>query len=196
MIGDDVGPQIRERMCTIDLNYVSRSTGRSLAQLRDQTGHYETQNLVKEYGIFFDDGRVLNLRNAKHYNGVTGIYFIYNAERTVQYPFRESSLIYIGMSEKKTNSIGSRLQEHLEGTSGNEGLVSYRKVNDLFFTVLNSQLFKASWGLGIEALESYFILDFVYKYGVYPICNNKSGYDVLTSDRLVRFSIDWKFFEK
>lgn len=100
------------------------------------------------------------------------------------------------MSEKRTNSIGSRLQEHLEGKSGNEGLISYRKVNDLLVTVLNSQLFKSSWTLGIEALESYFILDFVAKYGVYPICNNKSGYDILETNMQVHFSIDWAFFER
>lgn len=151
---------------------------------------------MNEYRIFFDEERSLNLRNSKHYKGVTGLYFIYNTKLTVRYPFRESNLIYIGMSEKRTNSIGSRLQEHLEGKSGNEGLISYRKVNDLLVTVLNSQLFKSSWTLGIEALESYFILDFVAKYGVYPICNNKSGYDILETNMQVHFSIDWAFFER
>jgi len=100
------------------------------------------------------------------------------------------------MSEKRTNSISSRLQGHLEGKTGNEGLISYGKANDLRVTVLNSQMFQSVWKLGVEALESYFILDFVKKYGVYPICNNKSGYEILETVQTERFSIVWSFFEK
>ena len=37
------------------------------------------------------------------------------------------------MSEKKTNSIGSRLTGHFEGKSKNLGLVNYRKVGQLNF---------------------------------------------------------------
>lgn len=100
------------------------------------------------------------------------------------------------MSEKQTNSIGSRLQGHLEGKSGNEGLTSYGKVNELRVTVLNSQMFKSIWKHNIESLESYFILDFVTNYGVYPICNNKSGYDASQTEQINQLSIDWGFFEK
>ena len=153
-------------------------------------------NRLNNFTIFFNEGREFNLRNANHYKGITGLYFIYNTELEVRYPFHESKLIYIGMSEKRTNSISSRLHGHLEGKSGNEGLISYGKANDLRVTVLNSQMFQSVWKLGIEALESYFILDFVKKYGVYPICNNKSGYEILETVQTERFSIDWSFFEK
>ena len=99
------------------------------------------------------------------------------------------------MSEKRTNSIGKRLQGHLEGTSGNEGLLSYAKVNGVSFTYVNFEMLKQTWSLRIESLESYFILDFVKRYGVYPICNNKSGYDIVTADIEKNLIIDWKYFE-
>ncbi len=150
---------------------------------------------MNDYRIRFEEGRTLNRRNAKRYKGVTGLYFIYNTEMPIRYPFRSSKLIYIGMSEKRTNSVGRRLQEHMDGTSGNDGLVNYGSANELRVTVLNSQLFDGKWELGVESLESYFILDFVSSYGVYPICNNKSGYDILTSDNVPNISIDWSRFE-
>ena len=99
------------------------------------------------------------------------------------------------MSEKKTNSIGKRLQDHLEGNSGNEGIVSYGKVNKQSFTYINFEMLKRTWSLSIEDLESYFILEFVNKYGVYPICNNKSGYNILQKKIDSNLIIDWKYFE-
>ena len=134
-------------------------------------------------------------RNIKPLVGIAGLYFIYNDEIAVQYPFHESRLIYIGMSEKKTNSIGKRLQGHFDGTSGNEGIISYGKVNGLSFTYINFEMLKSNWPLSIEDLESYFILDFVKRYGVYPICNNKSGYDILKSELDSNLIVDWKYFE-
>ena len=65
------------------------------------------------------------------------------------------------MSEKRTNSIGKRLLEHYNGSSGNKGLLNYRKVEMLYFTYLNFEMFKQTWNFKIEDLESYFILDFV-----------------------------------
>ncbi len=150
---------------------------------------------MKDIKIFFDEGRKFEPRNIKPLVGITGLYFIYNNEIELQYPFRKSRLIYIGMSEKKTNSIGKRLQGHLEGTSGNEGIVSYGKVNVLSFTYINFEMLKRMWSLSIEDLESYFILDFVKHYGVYPICNNKSGYDILQSELNSNLIINWKYFE-
>jgi|TARA_B110000967_G_C18873023_1_gene556577 hypothetical protein len=81
------------------------------------------------------------------------------------------------MSEKKTNSIGSRLLGHFDGKSKYLGLTNYRKVEPLLFTYINFEMLKNIWQFRIEDLESYFILDFVKKYGVYPICNNKSGFE-------------------
>lgn len=145
--------------------------------------------------IYFEEGKPFDIRNIKPLDGIVGLYFIYNTQIEIQYPFHKSRLIYIGMSEKKTNSIGKRLQGHLEGTSGNEGLINYRKANVLEFTYINFEMLKKMWSLRIESLESYFILDFVRRYGVYPICNNKTGYDVqrVALDR--NLVIDWKYFE-
>ena len=99
------------------------------------------------------------------------------------------------MSEKKTNSMGGRLAGHFEGKSKNLGLVNYRKTKQLFFTYINFEMLRKFWNHRIEDLESYFILDFVDKYGVYPICNNKSGYEILNKKLNANFIIDWPYFE-
>jgi len=125
---------------------------------------------------------------------LTGLYFIFSENVKIKYPFGDSKLLYIGMSEKKTNSMGSRLMGHFEGTSGNLGLMNYRKVDSLFFTYINFEMVKQFWKYRIEDLESYFILDFVKNFGVYPICNNKSGYEVLEKQIESEFIIDWQYF--
>ena len=107
--------------------------------------------------------------NIKPLNGIAGLYFIFTQSIDIQYPFEKSKLLYIGMSEKKTNGIGNRLTGHLEGKSKNMGLVNYRKAEQLFFTYINFEMLRKFWNYRIEDLESYFILDFVEKYGVYPI---------------------------
>jgi len=145
--------------------------------------------------IYFEEGKSFEIKNIKPLNGLAGLYLIYNSEIKIQYPFRESKLIYIGMSEKKTNSIGKRLQGHFEGASGNEGITSYKKVNNIFFTYINFEMLKKQWPLGIESLESFFISDFVKRYGVYPICNNKSGTNILTESLDINLKINWENFE-
>ncbi|MFZ5907297.1 MAG: hypothetical protein ACOYVJ_07790 [Nitrospirota bacterium] len=100
------------------------------------------------------------------------------------------------MSEKKTNSIGKRLSDHFEGISGNEGISNYKKAEGLYFTYLNFEMLKQIWEHRIEDLESYFILNFLDKYGVYPICNNKSGFEIKKHDMPSIFQINWKYFEK
>lgn len=127
--------------------------------------------------------------------GVVGLYFIFLNEMKIQYPFQQSRLIYIGMSEKKTNSIGKRLQGHFDGSSGNEGLVNYRKVEPVLFTHINFDMVRAIWPLRIEDLESFFIFDFVRLYGVYPICNNKTGFEILKSELKIDLKIEWSFFQ-
>lgn len=133
--------------------------------------------------------------NIRPLSGIAGLYFIFNKTISIQYPFGKSKLIYIGMSEKKTNSIGSRLSGHYDGSSKNLGLVNYRKVEPLYFTYLNFDILKADWNYRIEDLESYFIMDFVKQYGVYPICNNKSGFEILKSELHTNFKIDWSYFK-
>jgi hypothetical protein len=99
------------------------------------------------------------------------------------------------MSEKRTNSIGKRLSDHYDGKSGNPGLVNYRKVEPLYFTYINFEMLRKFWELRVEDLESYFILDFVNHYGVYPICNNKTGFEILEIDLNINLEIDWSYFE-
>ena len=154
-----------------------------------------TRTYLNNYKLFFDEGQTFDIRNIRRFKGNVGLYFIYNDEIQVRYPFSQSKLIYIGMSEKTTNSIAGRLQGHLEGTTGNDGISNYMKANDLYFTVLNFQMVKSIWPFRVELLESYYILDFVRLYGVYPICNNKSGYDVQNTESVPQLDINWTFFD-
>jgi hypothetical protein len=151
---------------------------------------------MKTIKIFFDKPKAFEPGNIKPLAGIMGLYFIFLPKTEIQYPFKKSRLIYIGMSEKKTNSIGKRLSDHFDGKSGNPGLVNYRKVEPLYFTYINFEMLKKFWGHRIEDLESYFILDFVNHYGVYPICNNKTGFEILKSDLTIELEIDWPYFEK
>lgn len=154
-----------------------------------------SNNETQELKIFFDLPKIFEMKNIKPLSGLTGLYFIFTDKIAIQYPFKESRLLYIGMSEKKTNSIRSRLTGHFEGKSKNVGLVNYRKTGQLFFTYINFEMLHKSWNYRIEDLESYFILDFVEKYGVYPICNNKSGYEILKKQLMANLIIDWSYFE-
>lgn len=151
---------------------------------------------MKTIEIFFDEPKPFDMGNIKPLDGIMGLYFIFLTQIEIQYPFKKSRLIYIGMSEKRTNSIGKRLSGHYDGKSGNPGLVNYRKVEPLLFTYINFEMLKKIWKHRIEDLESYFILDFVKHYGVYPICNNKTGFEILNSDLDVTLKIDWSYFEK
>lgn len=149
---------------------------------------------MRDIKFFFDRYQSFEPKNIKPLLGVCGLYFIFLQKTDIQYPFGKSRLIYIGMSEKKTNSIGKRLSDHYDGISGNQGLANYRSVEQLNFTYLNFAMLKDLWGYSIEDLESYFILDFVEKFGVYPICNNKTGLEVQKRDIDLRLLIDWKYF--
>ena len=151
---------------------------------------------MQSFKIFFDECKEFEQRNFKALIGICGLYFIFLKETEIPYPLGKSRLIYIGMSEKKTNSIGKRLSEHYEGSSGNIGLIHYRKTEDLYFTYLNFEMLKGIWKYKIEDLESYFILEFVKHYGVYPICNNKSGFGIKEKDVQISLEIDWKYFER
>lgn len=149
---------------------------------------------MQTISINFDTPKEFKLSHTKNLNGIVGLYFIFSKETSIQYPFKKSRLLYIGMSERKTNSIGSRLSGHFEGKSKNLGLVNYRKVVPLYFTYLNFEILKKTWSLRIEDLESYFLLDFVKQFGVYPICNNKTGFEILKNELTVSFKIDWDYF--
>jgi hypothetical protein len=144
--------------------------------------------------IYFNEPQVFKQRNFKSLKGITGLYFIFLDNIHINYPFKKSKLIYIGMSEKRTNSIGNRLSNHYDGKSGNVGILNYKKADTLLFTYLNFEMIKQFWNYGIENLESYFILDFVEKYGSYPICNNKSGYEILDNELNINIDINWAYF--
>jgi hypothetical protein len=151
---------------------------------------------MQKITLNFNEAKVFDLRNIKPLVGITGLYFIFLENLEIVYPFKKSRLIYIGMSEKRTNSIGNRLSDHCEGNSGNVGIVNYNKIDKLLFTYFNFEMLKNVWEYRIEDLESYFILDFVKRYGVYPICNNKTGFEVLKNEITTVFEIAWRYFEK
>ena len=150
----------------------------------------------RSIGINFDPVRDFVPANIKPLMGICGLYFIALPRTVIPYPFAGSRLVYIGMSEKRTNSIGKRLMGHHDGSSGNKGLRSYREREGLLFTYLNFEMLARVWDHRIEDLESYFILAFLARYGVYPICNNKSGFEVRNHDLKVSFDIEWPFFEE
>jgi hypothetical protein len=151
--------------------------------------------MQKEISIYFDEPKSFEPTNTKALGGIVGLYFIFTQKTFIQYPFDTSRLIYIGMSERKTNSIGNRLSGHFEGKSKNIGLVNYRRIEPLLFTYINFDVLKYNWNFRIEDLESYFILNFVEKFGVYPICNNKTGAEIHGSELNVNLIIDWRYFK-
>ncbi len=71
--------------------------------------------MTSELKIYFDEPKVFEIKNIQSLTGSVGLYFIFTKQTQIQYPFKKSRLIYIGMSEKKTNSIGSRLTGHFDG---------------------------------------------------------------------------------
>lgn len=151
--------------------------------------------MANEVTIYFDSPMDFVPENIRPLNDIDGLYFIFSKSIDINYPFDVSKLLYIGMSEKKTNSIGSRLIGHYDGKSKNVGLTSYRAVEPLFFTYINFEMLRSIWDYRIEDLESYFLIDFVKKYGVYPICNNKTGHEILKSELITSFKIDWEYFK-
>ncbi|CAN5413666.1 hypothetical protein BH23BAC1_BH23BAC1_34130 [soil metagenome] len=151
--------------------------------------------MISAFQINFDEPKVFEIKNIQPLTGSVGLYFIFTKQTQIQYPFKKSRLLYIGMSERKTNSIGSRLTGHFDGKSKNVGLTNYRKVQPLFFTFIHFEMVRKFWDFRIENLEAYFILDFVEKYGVYPICNNKSGFEVLSKTLNTNFIIDWSYYD-
>ena len=150
---------------------------------------------MKTIKLFFDEAREFEPRYIQPLSGLRGLYFIFSGQIRLQYPYKKSRLLYIGMSEKRTNSIGKRLSDHYDGKSGNIGITSYKEVGQLYFTYINYEMLKNLWEYRVEDLESYFILDFVKHYGVYPICNNKSGYEILKNKLGITIEIDWQYFE-
>jgi len=146
-----------------------------------------------EFKIYFDQPIPLETSNIKLLKGIAGLYFIFTKDLPISYPFKPSRLLYIGMSEQKTMGIGKRLASHYDGAH-NIGLKNYRRDRQLYFTTLNFGMIERLWGLRVGNLESYFILDFVEKFGVFPICNNTTGSETFQEKRQADFKIDWDYF--
>lgn len=149
--------------------------------------------MSNEFKIYFEQSIPLDIRNINLLGRIAGLYFIFTKDLPIPYPFKPSRLLYIGMSERKTSGIANRLSKHYDGMN-NVGLKNYRKVRPLYFTILNFEMVSQFWSLKVEDLESYFILDFVVKFGIVPICNIRSGYEMVEENRQAGFTIDWGFF--
>jgi len=128
--------------------------------------------------------------------GLIGIYFIYLADTAIPYPFRQSRLIYIGMSESKQNSIGNRLRGHLTGQSGNLGLMNYGMRYRTRFTYQSFELLRVLGTDNLYELESFFLTDFMSSFGCFPICNGQSG--IYVESPLIdarRVTVLWESFD-
>ena len=145
--------------------------------------------------INFDTPLDFTPDNFKPLVRICGLYFIFLEERTISYPYKGSRLVYIGMSEMASNSISKRLGSHYDGKSGNFGLKNYRKTDRVMFTYINFDVIKSFWPKSVEDVESFFILDFVNNFGVYPICNNKTGFPDIGKSLKDVFQIDWSYFD-
>jgi len=143
--------------------------------------------------IRFSELRVLEEISIRLVRGLVGLYFISLADPLIDYPFRPSSLLYIGMSESKQNTIGNRLRDHASGQSGNPGLTNYIKTRGARFTYLTNDLLDVLGIRRIPELEGVFLRAFLAEFGCYPICNNQSGIE-LGEDVPSEFSIDWQPF--
>ena len=99
------------------------------------------------------------------------------------------------MSESKQNSIGKRLRAHKTGQSGNLAIMNYAARHGTSFTYLSLDILKTLGTKNVQEIESFFLSDFLFKYGAYPICNNQSGTSypetALSKNAL---AIDWDFF--
>ena len=134
-------------------------------------------------------------RPIKLLQGTIGIYFIYLDDVRIPYPFGQSRLIYIGMSESRQNSIGRRLLAHLTGQSGNQGIKNYADRHRTKFSYHSYQLLRDLGATDLYEIESFFLSDFLRAKGSFPICNGQSGVTVVAS--LIKegsVSVDWEHF--
>jgi len=145
--------------------------------------------------ISFPEDYNFSDRPIKLLQGTVGIYFIYLDDVRIPYPFGQSRLIYIGMSESKQNSIGRRLLAHLTGQSGNYGIKNYADRYKAQFTYHSYQLLRDLGATHLYEIESFFLSDFLRTKGSFPICNGQSGVTVIES--LIKqgsVSVHWEHF--
>ena len=142
--------------------------------------------------IFFEHNVPFNRSNFRELRGIVGLYFIYLDENFIKYPFKESRLLYIGMSKSKANSIEKRLLNHYDGDSSNIGIYNYRSSEVLKYTYLNFDMITKIWPLKISDFESFLIHDFARHFGNHPICNNQMP---LINKEHPQIVINWEFFD-
>src|SRR5579862_8507584 len=126
----------------------------------------------------FFDSMSLNDVSIRSVRGAVGLYFIYLSNGYIQYPFHNSRLIYIGMSESRQNSIGNRLRDHSSGQSGNPGLTNFISAKGASFTHLTFDFLNLMQIPTVGEVESVFFRKFLREFGCYPICNNQSGVEL------------------
>lgn len=137
----------------------------------------------------FDD------KSIKFLQGVVGIYFIYLEDLRIPYPFGNSRLIYLGLSESKQNSIGRRLYSHLTGGSGNQGIKNYIERYRTRFSFHTFELLRNLGATDLYEIESFFLSDFLRAKGSFPICNNQSGVNIAQpAISQIDIAVDWEHF--
>jgi hypothetical protein len=142
--------------------------------------------------ISFPRQHNLEERSIKLVQGTVGLYFICLQTIKIPYPFLESRLIYIGMSESRHNSIGRRLRGHLMGQSGNYAIRNYAERHSARFAYHSFQLLKNLGATSLYEIESFFLSDFVRVHGAFPICNNQSGWSVAEPKITGRITVAWE----
>lgn len=144
--------------------------------------------------ILFTQTYNLSEQEIKFVRGVAGIYFIYLSESEIAYPFANSKLIYIGMSESKQNSLFKRLGGHLSGQSGNLGISNYARTQKLKFTYYSAEVLGNYGNENLFDNENFFLSDFLNHYGCFPICNGQSGHTPSENSNPIAADVDWSFF--
>ncbi len=145
--------------------------------------------------IIFTRSYNLREQEVKFVQGVPGIYFIFVTDVSIQYPFKASSLIYIGMSESKRNSIAMRLRGHLTGQSGNLGISNYAKTHKIKFTYYSAEVLQKYGNDNVFDMESFFLSDFLEYHGSFPICNGQAGHQFSEKGKRIVASVDWPYFQ-
>ena len=114
----------------------------------------------------------------------------------IGYPFKQSRLVYIGMSESRQNSIGNRLRSHLSGRSGNVAISNYASVRPVVFSYYGVELLRALGTNSVPEIESFFLDAFASIHGAFPICNNQCGVSCPTSTlKQLDVEVDWTPWE-
>jgi hypothetical protein len=141
--------------------------------------------------ITFPQDYSLDERSIKLVQGAVGLYFISLTTLKIPYPFVESGLIYIGMSESRHNSIGRRLRAHLTGQSGNYAIRNYAQRYPARFAYHSFELLRNLGAPSLYEIESFFLSDFLRVHGAFPICNNQSGRTIVAPKITGQVTVAW-----